>query len=291
MTANVVHREHKDRLFSFNFGRSENKAWALELYNAINGSDYSDMDEIEFNSIEDVLYMGMKNDVSFILRSVMSLYEQQSTYPANMPVRDLMYVGKLYDKYIEDHDLNIYGEKQIKLPMPRLVTIYNGKKDIDDCELFLSSAFEEGLDKEKADITVRVHLINVNPGHNDMLLDRCRPLYEYSWIVDEIRKNEKTMGIKEAVDRMIKDMPKDFRIRDFLMANKAEVTDMCLTEYDEEKTMRLFKEEYLEEGIALGEQKTIMSAYAKGHSPEEIADFNGLDLGVVISAINSRNKE
>ena len=111
MALKTIQREHKDRLFSFIFGRSENKAWALELYNAINGSDYSDMDEIEFNTIEDVLYMGMKNDVSFILRSVMSLYEQQSTYPANMPVRDLMYVGKLYDKYIEEHDLNIYGEK------------------------------------------------------------------------------------------------------------------------------------------------------------------------------------
>ena len=248
----TINREHKDRLFAFIFGREEHKAWTLDLYNAINDSAHTDVEDIELNTIEDVLYMGMRNDVSFILKSVMSLYEQQSTYPTNMPVRDLMYVGKLYDKYIHDNELNVYGEKQIRLPMPRLVTFYNGARDVDDCELKLSDAFDEGLDADSADVAVRVHLKNINRGHNKELLTKCRPLYEYSWLMDEIRDNRAKMPIEEAVDKAIDDMPKDFLIRSYLIGNRAEVKDMCLTEYDEAKTMQMFKEEGREEGRAEG---------------------------------------
>lgn len=60
----MVNREYKDRLFKYIFGREENKAWALSLYNAINGTNYTDENSIELTTIDDALYMGMKNDVS-----------------------------------------------------------------------------------------------------------------------------------------------------------------------------------------------------------------------------------
>ena len=94
MSENVT-REYKDRLFSFIFGREEHKDWTLSLYNAVNRTNHTDPDEIEINTIEDYLYMGMKNDVSFIIRSIMSLYEQQSTFNPNMPLRELIYLGRL----------------------------------------------------------------------------------------------------------------------------------------------------------------------------------------------------
>ena len=59
--------QHKDRLFKFIFGNPEHKEWTLSLYNALNGSDYTDPEAIEFNTIENVIYMGTKNDVSFIV--------------------------------------------------------------------------------------------------------------------------------------------------------------------------------------------------------------------------------
>ena len=99
-----INREHKDRLFTFLFGREENKRWTLELYNAVNHTSYENADDIEINTLENVLYMGMKNDVSFLLDSNISLYEQQSTYNPNMPLRNLMYLGRLYDKYIRNQD-------------------------------------------------------------------------------------------------------------------------------------------------------------------------------------------
>ena len=61
------HPQYKDRLFSFIFGSEENKAWTLSLYNAINGSDYTDPDAIEITTIKEVLYLGMHNDVSFLI--------------------------------------------------------------------------------------------------------------------------------------------------------------------------------------------------------------------------------
>lgn len=96
----TVNREHKDRLFRFLFGNKEKKEWTLSLYNAVNGTNYTEPEDILFTTIDDAVYMGMKNDLSFILFHVMNIYEQQSTYNPTMPVRQLMYVEKLYDKYI-----------------------------------------------------------------------------------------------------------------------------------------------------------------------------------------------
>lgn len=87
--------------------RSEaNKKWTLSLYNAVNGTSFAEPADIRFTTIENAVYMGMKNDVSFILFYVMNIYEQQSSYNPNMPVRQLMYAGKLYDKYIQVNNLN-----------------------------------------------------------------------------------------------------------------------------------------------------------------------------------------
>ena len=74
-----VNRKYKDRVFKFIFGNPENKAWTLSLYNAVNGSQYRNPEDIQFNTIEDAVYLGMKNDVSFIIRSEMNLWQHQKT--------------------------------------------------------------------------------------------------------------------------------------------------------------------------------------------------------------------
>ena len=82
----TINRDHKDRLFSFLFGSESNKEWTLSLYNAVNNTSYTDPQAILFTTIEDAVYMGMKNDLSFILFHVMNIYEQQSTYnPIHFP--------------------------------------------------------------------------------------------------------------------------------------------------------------------------------------------------------------
>ncbi len=271
-----VNREHKDRLFCFIFGRMENRAWTLSLYNAVNGTGYTNPDEIEITTMEDVVYMGMKNDVSFVVSSDISLYEHQSSYNPNMPVRQLMYLGRQYDKYIKRTRQNIYGRKQMTLPLPKLVTFYNGKEDVPDKLLKLSDSFPEGSDADQSDVDVRVHMYNVRPQYQSRLLKDCRPLAEFSWFIEEIRKNGETMDMMAAVDKAIADMPEEFAIKTFLKDNQSEVRNMCLTEYNEAETMEMFKEEGREEGIELGDEqrliKQICRKLRKGKELEQIAD-------------------
>ena len=104
----VINNEHKDRLFKFLFGNPENRMWTLNLYNAINNSNYDDPENIQFNTIEEAVYLGMKNDVSFIIMSELNLWEHQSTYNPNMPMRFFIYAAKLYEKYIASSEYYPY---------------------------------------------------------------------------------------------------------------------------------------------------------------------------------------
>ena len=96
-------REFRDRLFKFIFGNPDHKEWTLQLYNAINGSHHTNVDDIQLNTIDDILYMGMKNDVSFLINDTISFYEQQSAINPNMPMRYLIYLGRLYSKYARSY--------------------------------------------------------------------------------------------------------------------------------------------------------------------------------------------
>lgn len=237
----AVQREYKDRLFNFIFGSEENKAWTLSLYNAINGTDYTDPSKVQINTIKEVLYLGMHNDTSFLLTDDMNFYEQQSSYNPNMPLRMMQCAGNLYEKYIKENGLNKYGSELLQLPVPKLIVFYNGETEAEDETILrLSDSFPEG---SKPDIEVNVRMLNINHGRNQKLLDACEPLKEYSWLMQEIRKNRKTMEIEDAVDKAMADMPEDYVIRPFLDAHKVEVSGMLLTEYNEAETMELFRQE------------------------------------------------
>lgn len=139
-TNNVtVNSKNKDLLFRFIFGSEENKIHLLSLYNAINNTNYTNTDDIEINTISDVIYIRVKNDVSFILHSDMSLYEHQSTFNPNMPLRGMIYFSNLYSQFISEHCKNIYGKTLVKIPTPRYIVFYNGNDNYPDkLELKLS---------------------------------------------------------------------------------------------------------------------------------------------------------
>ena len=253
--------QYKDRLFNFLFGSEENKAWTLSLYNAVNGSAYTDPSVIEITTIREVMYLGMHNDVSFLIADAMTLYEQQSTYNPNIPLRLLQYAGNLYEKFVKERKLNKYGSELLKLPVPKLVVFYNGRKDQpDEKMLYLSDSFPKGAE---SDIEVRVRMLNVNFGRNQELLNACKPLREYAWLVEEVRKNNTShdeTGMSSAVDKAINEMPNDFVIKPFLEAHRAEVKGMLLTEYNEAEQMELFKEDGRREGLAEGQEKTLVES-------------------------------
>ena len=252
-TITGTNREYKDRLFKFIFGNPENKEWTLSLYNAVNGSSYTNPDDIKLTTLENVVYMNMKNDVSFLIADTMSFYEQQSSFNPNMPMRFFVYAGMVYSRYIEtSQEYRKYSSKQQKAPTPKCICFYNGTSEKDDKTILkLSDSFDS-----ESDIEVVVTMINVNYGHNKELMEACKPLEEYAFFIDRVRMYQKDSdNLEEAIDKAVEDLPDNSMIKQFLMINKAEVKRMCITEYNEEKIFAQQREEGRAEGKAEGRQE------------------------------------
>ena len=116
----------------------------LDQYNAIKGSVYTDASQLKINTIENVLYISMKNDVSFMFADTMNLYEHQSTKNENMPLRGFLYHTRLFEKYLAENDLDIYSSRIQKLPTPKNIVFYNGKANEPDERIMrLSDAFQK----------------------------------------------------------------------------------------------------------------------------------------------------
>lgn len=249
----MVNRKYKDRLFRKIFGYEKYKPNLLDLYNALNNTNYDNPEELEINTIDDVIYMGMKNDVSCMIDSRMALYEQQSTWNPNMPLRGFMYFGKLFSKYIQLNHINLFSTRQVKIPTPQYYVFYNGKREQPDrVELKLSDAFIVPEGNENFEWTAVV--LNINFGHNKELMNRCSMLNEYAILIGTIRKYEQDTGyaIEEGVTRAVDECIENDILKEFLQEHKSEVIEMCLTEYNEVETMEMFRKEALTEGLETG---------------------------------------
>lgn len=123
----VPNRMYKATVFAMLF---EDKKRLLELYNAISGKHYTDPDMLEINTLENAIYMAVKNDISFLIDARLSLYEHQSTYSPNLPLRFLLYISSLFSSMTKE--LNLYGTKPIELPTPQFVVFYNGLQEQPD---------------------------------------------------------------------------------------------------------------------------------------------------------------
>jgi len=267
-----VNKRYKDTIFRKLFG--ENRANALSLYNAINGTNYTEDSDFEYTTLEDVVYMGMKNDISFVVGTSLSLYEHQSTYNPNMPLRGLLYFADLYRKMIQG-DERLYSSTLLRIPNPKYVVFYNGtdRKIADGVQkLCLSDAFETTDTSGEYEWTAT--LININVGANEDLFQKCKPLKDYSVLVQRVRDNLKaSLSLEEATKKSVDDCIRDDILKEFLEQYGKEVTGMCLTEFDEEK----FRQMMIEEGIE--QNKRVNAQNLIGLLPDEvIAEKIGLPL-------------
>ena len=255
-TAQKINRKYKDRLFRFVF---RDKKDLLELYNAINGTDYHNTEELEVNTLEDVLYLGMKNDMSFLLDTSMSLYEHQSTWNENMPLRGLLYFAELYQRYLEENGYRLTGTgRRLPLPFPRYVVFYNGtKEEPDQTQLLLSDSFK-GVEGEVPSLECRAVVLNINYGHNQAIMERCRRLKDYSEFIEEIRRNLRAgMVLEDAVEQGINACMERGILSDILSKSKMEVRKMLLTEYDERAEREYLRKEAIEIGLEEGLEQGI----------------------------------
>jgi len=250
--AKKANRKYKDLLFKYVF---KDKKSLLLLYNVLNDSEYTDENELEITTIENAIYMTYKNDVSFLLSNTLVIYEHQSSFNPNMPVRGLIYYADRYEAFIRRNHLNIYGSKQVNLPTPQYIIFYNGAEEKPDCmKLKLSDAFTE--QKEEPSLEVVATMLNINYGHNMELLNKCKPLMEYAQFVEQVRIfHRKFRNLEKAIKHAIDYCIAHNIMADVLRENRGGVEKMLLTEFDMKEYVRAEKRESVEEGREEGEER------------------------------------
>ena len=259
--------KYKDNVFRTLFSSKEN---LLSLYNALNGKQYSDPNALEIVTLENAIYMGMKNGLAFILDFNIFLWEHQSTYNPNIPLRDLIYIANEYQKYVELNGISLYSRRQQKIPAPRFIVFYNGEKQIgEQMEHRLSDAYENFSGDPELELKVMV--ININDGHNKALMEQCKKLKEYAQYVARVRKYQKIMPLKSAVERAIKECIEEDILADFLRKNRAEVIAMSIFEYNQKEEEELLRREEYEAGAEM-ERKNTETERKRADSAEKRAD-------------------
>ena len=281
-----VKRNHKDTLFRMIFSTREN---LLSLYNAVNHSHYTDASELEIVTLKNAVYMNMKNDQAFLLDMQLNLYEHQSTWNPNMPLRFLMYVAKEYQMLVRNQTL--YASALVKVPTPHFVVFYNGETEQEaETILRLSHSFQQKTDKPELELMVRV--LNINLDKKQEVLEACQLLKEYMLLVNKIRRyTDEYKDINQAVEQAVTECIEENILADFLRKNRTEAIEVCIFEYDEKREKELIrkaeyaegKKEGLKEGQKQGEERVfgIYRLYRDKYTENQIAEQMKIDVDEV----------
>ena len=248
-------RQFKDSVFTWLMA---DKARIIELYNALEGTNY-DMDtNVEILTLENVLFLGRYNDLCFMIDGkFVILVEHQSSINQNMPLRALLYLARAYEKILQN--VSVYKEKLLKIPTPEFFVFYNGTKPYPvEAELKLSDAFIEATDT--LELTVKV--ININYHEGSKLLEQSPTLKSYSYFVDCVRQfRNQGHSLTEALESSVKKCVKEGILSDFLKNHSSEVFNMLFEEFNLEDALRIKAEEAKEEGKE--EEKTMIARNMK----------------------------
>ena len=283
---NSVNHQKYDHVFKIVFSNREE---LLSLYNALAETAHTDPEEITVNTLEDAVFIGIKNDLSFIIDSRLNLFEHQSTINPNIPLRGLYYLSDIYKTMYSGTML--HSTKAIRLLSPRFIVFYNGKEEMPDTfECKLSDMF---INKEEhPDLDVTAHVININPGHNEELLDKCGKLREFSVFsakmreaLDEARGLSKE-DLEKIVLKVIDSCIEENILADILRKERVRVMDSVLAEFDIDD----FAKMTYEDGYDFGYNSAILSLYSKGKvSKEDVAEYTGISESELNSLLNQYN--
>ena len=269
----VANKKYKDTVFRMLFSDRKN---LLSLYNAINGTEYKNPEELEIVTLENAIYMGMKNDLAFIINTNLFLYEHQSTYNANMPLRDLFYIAGEYQKLVDYKSL--YSSALQKIPAPNFIVFYNGtEKQEERWENLLSEAYENQMGKPNLEL--RVCTLNINEGHNRRLMEQCQILREYARYVAKVRNYTKEMELDAAVKHAVDECIHEGILSEFLRKNRAEVIAMSIFEYDKEEEEKKLRKAEFEAGVAEGKMQ-------KAKETATVLQKMGISIEKIAHAVN-----
>lgn len=278
----IANRKYKDTVFRMLFTDRDN---LLSLYNAVNGSSYEDPNALEIVTLENAIYMGMKNDLAFIVDTGLFLYEHQSTYNPNMPLRDLFYIAGEYQKLVDHRSL--YASTLQKIPAPSFLVFYNGSERKEDSWVSYLSESYENLTGEP-NLELKVITLNINEGHNSQLMEQCQILREYAQYVAKVREYARRKELDEAVEQAVNDCIQSGILAEFLRKNKSEVIAMSIFEYDKEEEERKLREAEYEAGVEAGKKETAVVMNKMKFPVEKIAELLQVDKDVIVKWIEDK---
>ena len=262
--APTAQRNYKDTLFRMIFKDPEA---LLSLYNAVNDTEYTDPRDLQVVTLENAIYMNMKNDLAFIIDCRMSLYEQQASVNPNMPLRNLIYVAKEYQRMVSQKSM--YSSQTVKIPTPYFVVFYNGREEQPERrEMRLSEAYE--IKVEEPALELKVVQLNICKGHNEKLMRKCPLLLEYATYVNLVQEKSAEMELDDAVEEAVSQCIKDGILAEFLLKNRSEAIAVSIFEYDEEKELALLRAAEREAGVQQGIQTVVSNMIKRGISDEDI---------------------
>ncbi|MDR0452161.1 MAG: Rpn family recombination-promoting nuclease/putative transposase [Treponema sp.] len=275
-----ANRQYKDSVFSLLFSDPDT---LRELYSALSGVSLDPAVPITINTLENVLYMDRINDISFaVADKIVIVLEHQSTINPNMPLRILMYIAAIYEKFIvEKGSSAVYTRKLLRLPRPEFIVLYNGKAPLPEkMVLKLSDSFAgAGEAGRPADLELAVTLYNINRGYNEGLVRKCRVLEGYSIFVGKVREYEAAgLSLEEAVGEAVEWCIGNGILQNFLRIHATEVKNMLTAEWKFEDALVVEREEGREEG----REKDVKLLKIYGMNPGQIAAALRLPLDKVL---------
>lgn len=244
--SNVIdNKKYADSLFSALFADEQYRQDILSLYNYLTGTNSATVDDIQIVTIKDVIYLGRKNDFSFLIgEETLNLWEEQSTINPNMPLRGLLYFAKQLDGYIHLHRINLYSSSLQKIPTPKYVVFEFGRtRGPAKRELRLSDMFASDV---PGDIEVKCIVYNISRGKNQALMSACKLLKDYTALVEQIKTKIKQCGhndLMQAVDEAVEYCIKHNILADYLIKHRAEAKEMLFTLADKEFEEQCIREE------------------------------------------------
>ncbi|MBR5315245.1 MAG: Rpn family recombination-promoting nuclease/putative transposase [Firmicutes bacterium] len=249
-------REYQDSVFRMLFRDKES---AIELYNALEGTDFNENTEVEFTTLDDSLYHGLKNDLGFLIdeaRFVM-ISEHQSTINENMPIRQLQYVGRTYEKILDSRRL--YNKGRITLPTPLFYVLYTGEALWKKKELRLSDSYT--VKKEESALELVVKVIDLRYNENNEILQKSEKLRGYSYLLHLIQQNRKSgLTLRESIDEAVLQCLQEHILEDFLVTHSSEVGSMLFHDITVEEFIELRVEEAVGEVLEEAVRKAVQSA-------------------------------
>lgn len=266
-------REYKSNVFSM---LMEVPKYALEVYNVLNESHYTDPSQIQIKKLEKGVLLSLHNDASFVLDSYLNLYEHQSTYNPNMLLRFLIYFSNMMLELIQSRNDDLFGRKQILIPTPKFVVFYNGlaKRPARE-EMHLSDAYEHQEEQYELDLICIAY--NINPGYNRYIQENSKVLSGYTIFVGKVRAYaEEETVLRDAIERAVDECIREDILAEFFKDHRTEVIDVAVLDFTFERREKLIRRDSLEEGIAQGEILKLISQICrkirKGKTVAVIAD-------------------